>query len=520
MRLPAAVRVCVAAFADVESASEAVSAIIGAGIVPTALEIMDAVVVAAVEAHYHAGFPLDAGAVLLVEIAGARDDMDARRSRDRAHRPRARRAVVASPRATRASAKRCGRRARAPPARSGGSRRTTTFKTRACRARNCPQALHAVGEIARAHDLHVGNVFHAGDGNLHPLLLFDRRDARAERGRRRSRDRDPATCIEMGGTISGEHGIGYEKRESLARVLHRRSRDDGPRARRRSIRTAVQSRQDLPERRGLRRSSRGARGTSDGRDARSVGVTAAGAREAGALSVAQFALGGAAPQRAWRPKNVEALARLLAAATNAAKPSSCSAVRRCRRSATHRRRAATSPCSTNGAERRRDYDPRDMTTGVDAGTTLAELARTLRRATAVHSDRRAAAARGTVGGTLAAGWAGPRAPHVRAPARSRHRLDRRAGRRHARESGRHGRQERHRLRYEQTLRRLARHARGARRVNFKTLPRPPVQRGAVARLPERTRERALAQLRALAIEPSARRRRQRLRRRDRRRRRD
>jgi glycolate oxidase len=76
MRLPEAVRVCVAAFADVESASEAVSAIIGAGIVPVALEIMDRLIIRAVEAHYHAGYPADAGAVLLVEIAGPHDDMD------------------------------------------------------------------------------------------------------------------------------------------------------------------------------------------------------------------------------------------------------------------------------------------------------------------------------------------------------------------------------------------------------------------------------------------------------------
>jgi FAD/FMN-containing dehydrogenase len=75
MALPESVRVGLAAFPDVESASEAVSAIIAAGIVPTALEIMDKLITSAVEAHYHAGFPLDAGAVLLVEIAGPRDDM-------------------------------------------------------------------------------------------------------------------------------------------------------------------------------------------------------------------------------------------------------------------------------------------------------------------------------------------------------------------------------------------------------------------------------------------------------------
>jgi len=77
LKLPEAVRVCVAAFADVETASEAVSAIIAAGLTPTALEIMDALITHAVEAHYHAGFPENAGAVLLVEIAGAQDDVAA-----------------------------------------------------------------------------------------------------------------------------------------------------------------------------------------------------------------------------------------------------------------------------------------------------------------------------------------------------------------------------------------------------------------------------------------------------------
>ena len=136
LALPEAVRVCVAAFPDVESASEAVSAIIGAGIVPTALEIMDKLITAAVEAHYHAGFPLDAGAVLLVEIAGPRDDMDAGEADDR----RASRSATARSRGVRRptppSARRCGRRAKARPARSAASRRTTTSKTPACRAPN------------------------------------------------------------------------------------------------------------------------------------------------------------------------------------------------------------------------------------------------------------------------------------------------------------------------------------------------------------------------------------------------
>ena len=136
LKLPEAVRVCVAAFADVEAASEAVSAIIGAGIVPTALEIMDALITRAVEAHYHAGYPTDAGAVLLVEIAGPHDDVA---SGGRVLAAIARRHGALSWRAARNRAERDALWA----ARKGAagamdaSRRTTTSRMRASRARAC-----------------------------------------------------------------------------------------------------------------------------------------------------------------------------------------------------------------------------------------------------------------------------------------------------------------------------------------------------------------------------------------------
>jgi FAD/FMN-containing dehydrogenase len=79
--------------------------------------------------------------------------------------------------------------------------------------------MHEIERIAGAYDLQVGNVFHAGDGNLHPLLCFDRRDERAVRAVVEAGTEILATCIAMGGTISGEHGIGYEKRDSLSLVF-------------------------------------------------------------------------------------------------------------------------------------------------------------------------------------------------------------------------------------------------------------------------------------------------------------
>jgi glycolate oxidase len=219
MRLPEAVRVCVAAFSDVESASEAVSAIIGAGIVPVALEIMDRLITQAVEAHYHAGFPSEAGAVLLVETAGPHDDMDdterliARIAQDhgalswRAARDAAERAVLWA--------------ARKGAAGAIGRIAPNYYIQDACVPRTkLPQVMLQVERIAREHQLPVGNVFHAGDGNLHPLLIFDRRDARQVQAVIDAGSEILATCIAMGGTISGEHGIGYEKRKSLSLVFN------------------------------------------------------------------------------------------------------------------------------------------------------------------------------------------------------------------------------------------------------------------------------------------------------------
>jgi glycolate oxidase len=218
LKLPEEVRVCVAAFADVEAASEAVSAIIGAGIVPTALEIMDALITRAVEAHYHAGYPENAGAVLLVEIAGAHDDAA---SGEAAIAKIARAHGALSWRAARDGAERDALwAARKGAAGAIGRIAPNYYIQDACVPRTkLPQVMHRIDAIAREYALPVGNVFHAGDGNLHPLLIFDRRDQRQVRAVVDAGTEILRTCIEMGGTISGEHGIGYEKRETLSLVF-------------------------------------------------------------------------------------------------------------------------------------------------------------------------------------------------------------------------------------------------------------------------------------------------------------
>jgi glycolate oxidase len=218
MRLPEAVRVYVAAFSDVESASEAVSAIIAAGIVPVALEIMDKLITQAVEAHYHAGFPADAGAVLLVETAGPADDMDAA---ERLIGRIARAHGALSGRAARDEAERSALwAARKGAAGAIGRIAPNYYIQDACVPRTkLPHVMTEVQRIAREYRIPVGNVFHAGDGNLHPLLIFDRRDERQVQAMIEAGTAILATCIAMGGTISGEHGIGYEKRKSLSLVF-------------------------------------------------------------------------------------------------------------------------------------------------------------------------------------------------------------------------------------------------------------------------------------------------------------
>jgi glycolate oxidase len=217
LRLPEAVRVWLATFPDVQSASDAVSAIVAAGIVPTALEMMDAVATKAVEAAFSAGYPTDAGAVLLIEHAGLEDDMNAYESElariARAH-------GANSWRAARTKAERdalwAGRKGAAG---AMGRISPNYYLQDVCvRRSTLPQALRAVEEIAREYKLVVANVFHAGDGNLHPMLCYDKRDPKQVAAVIESGTQILRTAVELGGTVSGEHGIGYEKRDAMTAI--------------------------------------------------------------------------------------------------------------------------------------------------------------------------------------------------------------------------------------------------------------------------------------------------------------
>jgi glycolate dehydrogenase FAD-linked subunit len=218
LRTPEAVRVWLAGFPDVETASEAVSAIIGAGIVPTALEMMDHLALEIVEAAFHAGYPTDAGAVLLVESAGFEDDLNLYEHEIE----RIVRGVGATSwRSARSQAERDALWAGRKGALGATGRVAPNYYIQdvVVPRTKLPQALSAVEQACDSRGIRVANVFHAGDGNLHPLLMYDRSDAKQVGAVVEAGNDILQAAVDLGGTISGEHGIGYEKRGTLTRIF-------------------------------------------------------------------------------------------------------------------------------------------------------------------------------------------------------------------------------------------------------------------------------------------------------------
>src|SRR2546421_6464893 len=173
--VPESIVTLMAAFPDIESASQAVSEVIGHQIVPAALEMMDQVTIGAVEAAYHAGYPTDAGAVLLVDVEGLQEGCDELADAiggllDSHEAFNVRRAADAAERELLWAGRKGAIGA------LGRIRPNYYLHDGVVPRTRLPQVLHRVSEIGREYDLPVANVFHAGDGNLHPNILFDLRD--------------------------------------------------------------------------------------------------------------------------------------------------------------------------------------------------------------------------------------------------------------------------------------------------------------------------------------------------------
>jgi glycolate oxidase subunit GlcD len=213
--LPEAVETLLAIFPDVVSSCRAVTAVIRCGLVPAALEIVDQRTIRAVEASvYAAGLPLDAGAVLLVELDGVRAALAGQVARVRE--------LAAAAGATRVEVARdAEERARFWRARKGafgamGRLAPDLYVHDAVVPRaKLPEILERVCEICDRHGLRLSNVFHAGDGNLHPNISFDRRSPGELERVLAAGEEILRTCVEAGGVISGEHGIGTEKRDFM-----------------------------------------------------------------------------------------------------------------------------------------------------------------------------------------------------------------------------------------------------------------------------------------------------------------
>jgi glycolate oxidase subunit GlcD len=209
---PAAVETLLAIFADLDDAARAVSAIIADGLLPAALEMIDGPAIRAVEASaYAAGYPTDAEAALVVELDGARAGLA--EEAERAHQL-----------CTANGARLVRRAANAMEREKLWQGRKKAFGTMGRLAPDLmledavvprtrlPDVLRRVAAIGSRHGLVVTNVFHAGDGNLHPVILYDRRDPDLQKHVRAAADEIIRVCLDAGGTITGEHGVGLDKR--------------------------------------------------------------------------------------------------------------------------------------------------------------------------------------------------------------------------------------------------------------------------------------------------------------------
>ena len=211
---PEAVQTLLAIFPSVEDASNAVSGIIGRGIIPVAMELMDRETVRAVEANVKAGYPLDAGAVLLIELDGPRTEIETeavgvesvcRENRSlavRVARSEAERALLWKGRKEAAGS-------------FGRIAHHYYLQDTVIPRTKLPQVVREIEELGARYGIRIANVAHAGDGNVHPMICVDSHIPDCQARAEAAASEIILRCIQAGGTVSGEHGIGVEKREYL-----------------------------------------------------------------------------------------------------------------------------------------------------------------------------------------------------------------------------------------------------------------------------------------------------------------
>jgi len=210
--LPRAIRTLLADFSSIRTAGEAVSAIIAAGIVPAALEMMDQSCICAVEdSVYAAGYPRDAAAVLLAEIDGQNGDAVVAETEVVTELLRKSGARSVRSAASEAERERLWQGRKKAFGAMGRLSRDLVVQDAVVPRSALPHVLDTISTIAKNYGLVVSNVFHAGDGNLHPNISFDATNPTLKHSVEVASAEIMATCIAAGGTITGEHGVGIDK---------------------------------------------------------------------------------------------------------------------------------------------------------------------------------------------------------------------------------------------------------------------------------------------------------------------
>jgi glycolate oxidase len=214
-RKPEAVKTLLAIFDTVDDASETVADITARGITPAACEMMDGWTLRAVEDYVHAGFPRDSAAVLLIEVEGLTEAVAAQAA-----------AVDEVCREHHAREVRVARDAKERELLWKGRKNAFGALGRIAPSNyvldgviprsKLPQTLRRINEIGKQHGFQIGNIFHAGDGNLHPIVLYDPRDTQQFLRALQASAEIIRYCVEVGGSLTGEHGIGMEKSEFMS----------------------------------------------------------------------------------------------------------------------------------------------------------------------------------------------------------------------------------------------------------------------------------------------------------------
>jgi glycolate oxidase len=211
---PTEARTLLVIFDVLEDAGRAVSMIIARGIIPAAMEIMDKLTMQAVEEAVHAGYPPDAEAALLIEVDGYADGLDDLSTEIQAI---CREFEVREIRTARSNEERAGLWKGRKTALGAMGRIAPSYSVQdgvVPRSR-LPEVLHYAVEVSARYGIKIANVLHAGDGNLHPLVTFDPRQAGALDLVRQASGDLLKRCVDLGGTITGEHGVGLEKQDFM-----------------------------------------------------------------------------------------------------------------------------------------------------------------------------------------------------------------------------------------------------------------------------------------------------------------